>query len=239
MKIVEYFDRTAIINLPERLDRRSETIEEFKRIDWPIGNSKINFFSATRPTEAAGFPSIGARGCLLSHLHAIKKAKDDKCANILILEDDISFLSNINSLTPEILKLLPQTNWGFLYLGHEYQSTLQPTEILVKISTPLPLTHCYAVNGLIFEKFIAFLEELQKREPGDPLGGPMHYDAAISTFRIQNPDINTYIVNPSLGYQRSSRTDLRELSYWDKSPLLSPFIAIMRKTKNILRKLSH
>ncbi len=239
MKIIEYFDRTVIINLPERLDRRTETIQEFKRIGWPIQNNKINFFNATRPTEAAGFPSIGARGCLLSHLNAIKKAKNDGCSNILILEDDISFLSNINSITNEILKLLPNTNWGFLYLGHEYTSALQPTEILVKITTPLPLTHCYAVNSIIFDKFIAFLEELQTRKPGDPLGGPMHYDAAISTFRIQNPDINTYIVNPSLGYQRSSRTDLRELSYWDKSPILSPFIAFIRKMKNVFRKLSH
>ena len=238
MKIVEYFDKTVIINLPERLDRRSETIHEFKIVNWPIENDNIRFFPATRPTERAGFPSIGARGCFLSHLGAIKAAKSEKSSNILILEDDISFISDINNICTALIPLLNTTEWGFLYLGHEYHALHDSNQLLEKISISLPLTHFYAINGHIFERFIAFLEQLQEKAPGDTFGGPMHYDAAISTFRLQNPDINTFAVIPSLGYQRSSRTDLHELSVWDKWPLLSPITSRLRRVKNSIIKIS-
>ncbi len=120
MTIIDYFDRTSIINLPERSDRRSETIDEFKRIGWPIKNEKVNFFPAIRPDTPDGFPSLGAKGCLLSHMSAIKKARQDNLANILIMEDDIAFISDINIVAAEALQELEGTDWGFLYLGHEY-----------------------------------------------------------------------------------------------------------------------
>ncbi|MEI8185385.1 MAG: glycosyltransferase family 25 protein [Chlorobiaceae bacterium] len=238
MNLVEYFDKTVIINLPERSDRRAETKHEFDCINWPIGKDNIDFFSAIRPENNAGFPSIGARGCFLSHLKAIKTATNEKVNNILILEDDISFISDINRVGTEVINLLKHIDWGFLYLGHEYKSLQPSNQILERISESLPLTHFYAINGNVFERFITFLEQLQKRMPGDQLGGPMHYDAAISTFRLQNPDINTFAVIPSLGYQRSSRTDLHELSVWDKWPLLSSITGGLRSIKNRIRKLS-
>jgi len=43
MTIIDYFDHTAIINLPERADRRAETREEFKRVGWQIENKKVDF----------------------------------------------------------------------------------------------------------------------------------------------------------------------------------------------------
>ena len=108
MTIIDYFDRTAIINLPERADRRAETREEFKRVGWQIENKKADFFTATRPEIAAGFPSAGVRGCFLSHMNAIKKAKLDNLTNILIMEDDIAFISDINRIA-----LVSLENIGF------------------------------------------------------------------------------------------------------------------------------
>ncbi|MEI7824183.1 MAG: glycosyltransferase family 25 protein [Chlorobiaceae bacterium] len=236
MKIVEFFDKVLIINLPERLDRKNETIKEFKRQKWPIENTA--FFRAIRPDDSAGFENPGVKGCFLSHLSAIREAKKEHKKNVLIMEDDVAFIKDINNKCDDVLEEISRTKWDFIYFGHEYPISANSSNKIIKITEPMRLAHCYAVNGCVFDRFILFLEELLKRQPGDPLGGPMHYDAAISTFRIQNPDINTYIVNPSLGYQRSSRTDLHALSYWDKSPLLSPFIAFIRKAKNTAKKIS-
>jgi len=226
MRLIDYFDRAVVINLPERSDRRTETIQEFRRVKWPIENEKINFFPAIKPETSEGFPSAGVRGCYLSHYNAIKQAQVDNLANILVMEDDISFVSRIDKYAPAVIDSLEKTNWGFLYLGHEYSAGKSLGKPLEKITVPLPLAHFYAVNGRIFNRFLYFLEQLVQRKPGDPTGGPMHYDGAISTFRMQ-----------SLGYQRSSCTDLHQLSYLDQWPILIPATRQFRKLKNAIKRL--
>ena len=236
MTIIDYFDRTSIINLPERADRRKETREEFKRIGWPIENEKADFFPAIRPEKPAGFPSAGVKGCFLSHMNVIQKARHDNLANILIMEDDIAFISGIDKIADEALQELNQTDWGFLYFGHEHMSDFSSGKRLEKITEPLMLAHFYAVNATIFDRYLEFLNQVLERTPGHPDGGPMHYDGALSTFRMRNRDINTFVVIPSLGYQRSSRTDLHQLSIWDKWSLLSPLATGVRKIKNALKR---
>lgn len=238
MRILDYFDRVAIINLAERSDRREETVQEFRRIGWTIENDKIKFFNAIRPMEADGFPSVGVRGCYLSHYNVVKQAKCDNLSNILIMEDDIAFIKNIDKCAYDLATGLEKTRWGILYLGHEYQPEIPSGNLLEKLYTPLPLAHFYAINSRIYDRFLDFLEQLLQRKPGDPMGGPMHYDGAISTFRMQNQDIETYVVMPSLGYQRSSCTDLHKLSYLDEWPILVPVTRQFRRFKNTFKRMS-
>ena len=93
-------------------------------------------------------------------------------------------------------------------------------------------THFYAVNGRIFDRLLRFLEELQRRPPGHPDGGPMHLDGAYSTFRDQNPDVVTLIASPNLGWQRTSRSDITP-KWWHRVPGLRPLAvaAITSKTR--------
>ena len=234
MTIIEYFDRTSIINLPERADRRAETRDEFNRAGWPIENNKADFFSATRPELANGFPSAGVRGCFLSHMNAIKKARYDSLANILIMEDDIAFVTDTNSIASEAFHELDQVNWGFLYLGHEHKSYDSPEKRLERITEPVPGKYFYAINSTIFDRFLEFLELVLERPPGHPDGGPMYYDGALSTFLMQNRDINTFVVVPSLGYQRSSRSDLHPTFILDELTLLKPLSSVFRSLKNTI-----
>ncbi len=236
MTIIDYFDRTAIINLPERADRRAETRDEFRRIGWPIENAKVDFFTALRPETPAGFPNQGVRGCFLSHMNVIKTAKHDNLANVLIMEDDIAFISDIDKIAADALQALDQTNWGFLYLGHDHTSDTSGSTQLEKITEPLLFAHFYAVNSTIFDRLLEFLEQVLERPPGHPDGGPMHYDGALSTFRMQNRDIKTFAIIPSLGYQRSSRTDLHSLSFWDSWAILNPLTSRIRRLKNAIKR---
>jgi len=238
MRIIDYFDRTAVINLPDRADRRADTREEFKRAGWPIETEKADFYTAIRPESADGFPRAGVKGCFLSHMNAIKKARHDNLANILIMEDDIAFISDINRIADEALQELEQTDWGFLYFGHEHTSDISSGKRLEKITDPLLLKYFYAVNGNIFDRFIDFLEQLLERPPGHPDGGPMYYDGALSTFRMQNRDINTFVVVPSLGWQKSSRTDVHSLSLWDEGIVLANLVTGFRKLKNAIKRSS-
>jgi glycosyl transferase, family 25 len=233
-RIINFFDRTTILNLPERIDRRNETIEEFDMV--AFNTEKVVFFPAIRCFDADGFPNVGVRGCFLSHLEVIKQAKRDNLNNILVMEDDIAFLPTIAQYEYEALKDLEQLDWDFAYFGHNLDISSQKIG-WHKISDNMALAHFYAINGKIFDRFVKFIENILERPAGHPDGGPMHYDAAISTFRQKNPDINTYIFYPSLGFQRSSRTDLHSLKIWDRIQIIEPLIARMRKIKNKYRRL--
>ena len=134
MTIIDYFDRTAIINLPERADRRAETREEFKRVGWQIESQKADFFPATRPEIAAGFPSAGVRGCLLSHMNAINTAKNDNLSNILIMEDDIAFIANINKIAEEALLELDQIGGFYISVMNTYQIFVQTKDLKKSLS---------------------------------------------------------------------------------------------------------
>ena len=96
MNVIEYFDRVRIINISSRKDRRLETVEEFTRNGFHIDDEKIGFFEAVTPSEGNGFPSVGVRGCFLSHLGVLEEAMRLNLKNILIMEDDIQFSRHIS-----------------------------------------------------------------------------------------------------------------------------------------------
>ena len=71
----------------------------------------------------------------------------------------------------------------------------------------------------------------------DPLnGGPMDIDGAYSTFRQLYPEIITLVANPSLGYQRSSRSDITPYRWFDKPGILRFLSSKMRRIKQGIKK---
>lgn len=231
-----FFDRTVIINLPERTDRKEETIRELLRFGWRVDGEKTMFVSAISPEDAAGFPNAGVRGCFLSHLNAIRNARRDNLSNILVMEDDIAFVSGMGRILGHALDIGGWSDWDLLYLGHDESLHGRQEHRLVKMESPLSLAHCYAVKDRIFDRLTGFLETLARRQPGDLRGGPMHYDGALSTFRAQNPDITTYALMPGIAYQRSSRTDLHRLPPWDRWVVLRPAVSALRRLGNAVKR---
>jgi len=72
--------KTIYINLDRRTDRRAEMEAELTK----IGLSGERFPAIERKP--------GALGCGLSHLAVLRKAKEERWENVLILEDDFTFL---------------------------------------------------------------------------------------------------------------------------------------------------
>ena len=237
MNIVDYFDSIRIINLKRRADRRDEVLNEFKRMGIPFVKPKVNFFEAIAPVESAGFPSAGARGCYLSHLAVIKEAIERRDQHILVIEDDLNFSKNLSLHCTSALKNLDVIDWDIAYLGHSLEDKKEKIA-WVKISpdTELLCAHFLAINGKVLPRLSEFLEAILTREPGDPQGGPMHYDGALSTFRKTHKDINTYCFSKNLGYQRPSKTDLHALSWFDRIPLFSCFLRYMRQCKSLVMR---
>ena len=74
-------DKIIYINLKKRIDRREYIEEELN-----------NFGLDYERFEAIETPSFGPIGCFKSHLSVLKLAKERNYKNILILEDDFTFL---------------------------------------------------------------------------------------------------------------------------------------------------
>jgi glycosyl transferase family 25 len=218
-------EATYVINLPHRRDRRAETKRQLRRIGW-----NAEFVAAVRPSEPDGFPSIGARGCFLSHLDVLKRALDAGLARVVILEDDLNFCDTFPEQWPAAMAMLDDAPWSILYPGH-LLSGLPDGLSRLPPSTAVQCTHFMMLNGPAIAEVVAGLEAILARPPGHPLGGPMHVDGAYSTIRLQNPALATYAISPALGYQRPSRTDIGDRKWFDRIPMLERPVNFARRWK--------
>ncbi len=229
MMVMDYFPKSYIVNLPSRTDRRRQMNRMLKRLGPSPQDGRIEYFPAIRPESAGGFVSIGARGCFMSHLGLLKKARDAGLPRVLIMEDDLEITPDFTAMSSALIKVLEREDWGFAYFGHALSDETEPasSEPLRPYQGPIQLTHFFAINGKILPRVVDFLETLLQRPPGHPDGGPMHVDGAYSTFRKQNPDVLTLAARPNLGWQRSSKSDIH--SHWfDSVPGLSTAVSVLR-----------
>ncbi|MFM7471160.1 MAG: glycosyltransferase family 25 protein [Nodosilinea sp. LVE1205-7] len=239
MNIKDFFDRIYIVNLPSRADRRRWITSELKRVGLELTPGKIEIFPAIRPDHPGGFTSIGARGCFLSHLEILKKARQERLANVLVIEDDLAISNLLKSHEEALVEKLQESDWGFLYLGHCHEFEKQPEQgvRLEPFIGELQTTHFYGVNGPIVPELIEFLEQILERPPGHPDGGPMHVDGAYSRFREKHAaDIVTLITSPSLGSQAIYRSDITT-SWTDEAFILKDLRNAARKVRLHLRDL--
>jgi hypothetical protein len=232
MRIIDYFDRLYVINLPERTDRRKVISVELGKAGL-IDTAKVRFFPACKMQEADGFPSIGAHGCFLSHLSILREAAADGLRNVLIVEDDLEISPGFAAAEPALVARLARDDWAIAYLGHSDPPRPDPHEPLAVYEGLLYMAHFYGVRGPHFAPLIEELEAIRRRPPGDPLGGRMHFDAALSHYRANHPAALTLVTYPNLGTQRRSRSDISP-SWFDKRPLLRPVV----DTYRWLRRLS-
>ncbi|ATE63375.1 glycosyltransferase family 25 protein [Rhizorhabdus dicambivorans] len=122
-RLFRSFDRVYVLNLPDRADRRAEMAGELARIGTGYGDPRVRLFPAIRPDDPGGFPSIGARGCFLSHLAMLREARDEGLGRILILEDDCDFARGFEAGLPAVLDRLDASSWDIFYGGYELSSS--------------------------------------------------------------------------------------------------------------------
>lgn len=198
----KYFDQIYYINLERRKDRNQECINELqknniiaKRFAAIDGKSIIN------PNWDY---SLGAFGCLQSHLEIIKEAKNNKYNNVLILEDDVVFNDNMES---DFEKYYNQLNkeWDMLYLSGNHNRHIQNSfekinDNIIKCNLT-HTTHCYAVKNTVYDIIIDALNKTIV-----PLD--------VEYTKIQKK-LNCYAFNPSISTQREGYSDIenRKVNY--------------------------
>ena len=185
------FDSIRVISLPDRLDRRAQIEKQLSRVGLRVGEGSVRMFDAIRPTEDAGFPSIGARGCYLSHLQVLREALADGTKRLLVFEDDALFTREI-AHAGALKSLCVSDEWDFLYPGHIMLPAIPGPLHWVPKDDWLMCTHAYAVNRRVLKPLLAYLEDALARPVGHSDGGPMHIDAAYNYFMRDHPQVLTY-----------------------------------------------
>lgn len=239
MKLFDAFERIVVINLPERVDRRREVEAELRRAGVLAGDARLQFFAGIRPVDAGLFPSIGARGCFESHLGVISEALRDGLANVLVLEDDLLLHPAACVAQPALAERLAQGRWDFAYPGHALPLAQSGGTVCWRETrSPLVCAHFYGLHRRVLADLRDYLEDCRRRPPGHPDGGPMHVDGAYSMFRSRNPALVTLVASPSLGGQRSSRSDITANRWFDRQPGVRLLAGLARKGKNLWRATS-
>jgi glycosyl transferase, family 25 len=234
-RIIGHFDRSYIINLADRTDRRIQAEKEFGRIGMNIPNEKVRFYTAIRPTDKAGFVNIGTRGNFTSHRNVLDLAHRDRLRNVLVFEDDVSFRSIKKDLEEQLLTRLSGADWDIMYFAYlsPRDDTLRGP--LIQWSNDVIGAHFYAINGRFIETMLQYMNQCELRPRDHPAGGPMTADGAYNHVRYVISNIKVFLSVPSLAHQRSSRTDVAPAPIFDRIDWLRPILRSARVIKHRLR----
>ncbi|MGX0875352.1 glycosyl transferase family 25 [Roseovarius sp. MBR-154] len=237
-RMTECLGPIRVINLASRPDRRREFNAQLARIGLGFDHPQVAIFDAIRPDSLAGFPTLGTRGCFLSQLDVLRQARDDGLPGFILCEDDLDFSSDFERRAPAVLAALSTRDWDIFYGGFDAAAHgLAADDGLLRLDPALPVLCCHfmAFRRAAIEALVPYLTAITQREVGDPAGGPMHVDGAYSHFRADHPAMVTLAVSPTLGVQRASRTDIHELRWFDRLPVLRDVTQIGRRLRRALR----
>ena len=231
--ILDVFDMIVVINLDHRTDRLHEIRQQLDSIGLDFAMPQVVRLSASRFDTPGQFPSIGARGCFDSHMRALELALDTGARSVLVIEDDCDFAGDMN----DAAVTLASQDWSFFYGGFCEASAPVGHGGLVEVapSTGFVGAHCVGFRGQeTIAALIRRLQQMAARDGGDPRGGPMHVDGAYGWFRNEHPALRTLIANPSIAVQRSSRSDIANLAWWDRLPGLRQAAQAARRMRRAL-----
>jgi GR25 family glycosyltransferase involved in LPS biosynthesis len=231
--VLEKFDRIFVINLPSRKDRYKEMGRELEKIGLSWESPKVIHFPAIRPDSAGDFPSVGARGCFLSHFEILKTARDAQYRSILILEDDCDLFADNSLILNNILSGFSSLDWGIIHGGNAARVHASfPSPVRLGQQDKIQLTHFMAISGWILSDLADYFAAMLARPAGSPLGGPMHVDGAYTWYHQARPEVPVYSFNPPIAFQRSSRTDIGDLRWFDRMPGFRQVVSLVRSMRN-------
>lgn len=156
MTIDTYFDKIYYINMDKDVDRNQNILKELKK-------ANIKNYKRISGTIFEGEPEqklyrnfikgekkyiMGHLGCRLSHLKAIRDAKENNYKKILILEDDIVFLEDPNKLLDLNANAL-NTQWDMLYFG----GLVEP-----QFRNQIVCVHAYGVSARLYDDILNMME---------------------------------------------------------------------------------
>lgn len=208
----DFFEKIYCINLDTRVDKWDECKKEFKKL-----GINVERFSAINgnPIFKDGMNlTAGAYGLMLTHQEIMIEVALNNYKNVLILEDDVTFIDNFYNYFFDKIKSLPE-DWDLLYLGgnnHFHQGefklvTGDPNMMVHKYNyrklnhelcktTWTQTTHAVSINNKAYGDVLDHIRKFNNKPIDD-------------IFRImQQSGYNAFTFLPSLALQRPSISDI-------------------------------
>jgi hypothetical protein len=201
----EYVDVIYYINLDSRSDRKTEFLEEMKRMGVP--SEKVCRITAVNK------PGKGDWGCSLSHIIAMKTFIDSGLDTCIIFEDDFIFNQNIEEINTAFRKVFDNKVIYDVIMISANEIDVQPTDYdnLKKVKDA-QTSSGYMVNkdfaNTLYENYKAgeaLMEKSYESGKSNGIQGPFCVD---TYWKSLQPNSNWYIFYPKLGVQRESYSDI-------------------------------
>lgn len=214
--VFDIFDEIRVINLPSRKDRRARMLGELRRVGLE-NDPRVEFFDALSFPDAGSFTSQGARGVFHSQLEILDQAAQ-RGHSVLILEDDVDFVDGVENYQLA-------GDWAIFYGGY-YADDPQDLH-----ASDIVGAHMMGFTAEIVPQIAAYLRSISFEGIHPPI------DGAYVWFRRAHPEVPTLFARPPLGNQRPSRSDIADLQFYDKIPVLRQGAAVARSVKRSFKNL--
>ena len=198
-------DKIVYINLDTQTQRNHKIINELERLHIP--NEKIIRFSGIKN-------DISQLGCVLSHIEVLKMARDNNWSNVLILEDDFTFINDVKFISNMFQQFFDffRNDWDVVNLSRGYHNDLHDIDNnnnFLKVNDN-STTCAYLVNSNFYDILIQNFSE------GYDL---LTLDITESNYCLSRywkkimPDSLWYLCNPSIGYLKNNDNDFNYKEY--------------------------
>jgi hypothetical protein len=192
-----------------------------RKLGLSLAHEQVVLFPAVKPPDSGSFPSLGARGCFMSHLGVLADARRRGVTAALILEDDCDF-GDIQDVGACLHDLQHHGDWRVFYGGFsaalkDLQEQVSSTQLVrVAPQQALMQSHCVGMTAPAIDAAHAYFSAMLERAAGDPAGGPMHVDGAYCWFRAAHPALPTYCAQPQVAFQRPSMSNVTSQRWFDQ-----------------------
>ena len=210
-RLTAYFDRIAVISLPQRSDRRERLtanlqergLAEVSDLTW------VEAVDGVRATIPAWWQSgPGAWGCRASQLAVLQAAQRDGLETVLILEDDAHFHHRAQEWLGVMMSLVPD-DWDLLFLGGQHMVEPKPmADPRLLKGRGITRTHAYAVHRRAFASLIEQVSD-DSRYQANP---GWHIDHQYA-HGIADGQWKAYAPAWWLAAQEEGRSDIGEQSF--------------------------
>jgi glycosyl transferase family 25 len=145
----ELIDKIIYINLEKRKDRKEQ-----------IENELNNFQLPFERFNAIETPGNGIVGCGLSHLNVLKIAKERKYKNILILEDDFTFLVSKEEFEKQVNNFFNlHLDYNVLFFSYNLKRYQELNNSIVNKVLDCQTASGYLIHENYYDKLINLYEE--------------------------------------------------------------------------------
>lgn len=207
--INDYFDGIYCINLDRRPDRWEQNcLPQFEKLDLSV--ERFSAVDGKKDIDIGHGDYCNAElAGSMSHLNAIKKAKNNNIKKLLLLEDDVVFKENANEMFSKVVNNVPD-DWEYLFFGGNHVGGFRPvSDGVVRLGGSYAI-HACGIKESSYDIMIKHLEhKIDLSIKNAKIEKPKKSIAADFFLADLQKVLNTYCFLPHIAWQKDGHSDIQ------------------------------